>query len=399
MDFLVAVLEANRGAARWVALGVVVSVLGCSGTEVSRVRALDGDGAASLRDGSHAHSDDAARNSGGWPDVGRPKADAGPWSDGGVFGVVDSGPPKPPRTLCAGSEGGAATEPDARASSCTWEHCPGAVALSPGPDNCVIMRDNTVRCSSGAGPDLVDQGLSDVQSMASGAIHHCALRSDGTVWCWGKNEWGALGDPSLPTQAVLAQPTKVPGVENVIRLDTRDGFRDEDITCALDRNSEVICWGGEWPRAPTRVAELAGSREIGVADASVCGLGGAGTIRCVWTGGGVSTYLLNDRVVGLSAASYMLCARTESSDVFCMGAGGKPAPYLLPELSGARFFATGLAQVCGLLADGTLACSPGSEGRVFPEGCEGTDVVDLQASTFSLCALHADGDISCRNAF
>jgi hypothetical protein len=238
-----------------------------------------------------------------------------------------------------------------------------------------------------------------VQALASGSIHHCALRSDGTVWCWGDNKWGALGDPSLPTATVRTEPGKVPGLANVVRVDTRDGFMDQDITCVLDRNAEVICWGGEWSRAPTRVAALAGSREIAVADASVCGLGGAETIRCVYPNGGVTTYLLNDRVIGLTAASYLMCAHTESLDVFCMGAGGRPAPYLLPELSGARFVAAGLAQVCALLADGTVGCTEGSEGRVFAESCQGTDVVDLQASTFSLCALHADGDIRCGNAF
>jgi hypothetical protein len=261
------------------------------------------------------------------------------------------------------------------------------------------MRDATVRCGSAGGSELVDQGLSEVQALASGALHHCAVRSDGTVWCWGKNTWGALGNPSLSADTTLAVPAKVPGLSNVVRIDSRDGFMDQDITCALDRNAEVICWGGEWPKAPTRVAALAGSREIAVADSSVCGLGGARTIRCVIAGGGPTTYLLNDRVVELSAASYILCARTESSDVFCMGAGGKPAPYRLPELSGARFVATGLAQVCALLPDGTIGCNPGSEGRVFKERCEGTDVVDLEASTFTLCALHANGGIRCGNAF
>jgi hypothetical protein len=138
---------------------------------------------------------------------------------------------------------------------------------------------------------------------------------------------------------------------------------------------------------------------MAVADASVCGLRDAGTIRCVFENGEFTTYVLNDRVAGLIAAEYMLCARTESSEVFCMGAGGKPAPSLMPELSGARFVAAGLAQFCGLLPDGTIGCSPGSEGRVFPERCEGTDVVDLDASTFTLCALHADGEIRCSNAF
>lgn len=384
----------------WAVLGGIASVLACSSTELSTLRTLDGDrdGSVSLRDG-RARLGDATKDSILRTDVGLPQSDAGPWSDSGAFVVVDSGPGRPPSQLCVGAEGGADTEPDAGAASCTWKRCPGAVALSIGPDHCVIMSDATVRCTSAAGPDLVDQGLSQVRALAAGAIHHCALRTDGTVWCWGKNDWGALGDPSLPADAVLAVPAKVPGVANAVRIGSRDGFMDQDITCILDRTGEVVCWGGEWPRTPTPVAALAGSREIAVADASVCGLGGAGTIRCAFENGEFSTYLLKDRVVDLIAAEYMICARTEGSDVFCMGAGGNPAPSLMPELSGAKLVAAGLAQFCGLLPDGTLGCTPGSEGRVFKERCEGTDVIDLDASTFTLCALHADGEIRCGNAF
>jgi hypothetical protein len=258
------------------------------------------------------------------------------------------------------------------------------------------MRDATVRCTSAAGPELVDQGLSGVQALVSGALHHCALRSDGTVWCWGDNKWGALGDPSLPAETVRAVPAQVPGLTNVVRVDTRDSFSQQDTTCTLDRNGEVICWGGDWPRAPTRVAALAGSREIAVADFSVCGLVDTGTIRCVYPNGEVTTYLLNERIVGLTAAFYMLCAQSESLDVFCMGAGGKPAPSLEPELGGGRLLTAGLCQVCALLADGTVGCSVGSEGSTFQDRCEGTDVVDLKATQRFLCALHADGTISCR---
>jgi hypothetical protein len=315
--------------------------------------------------------------------------------DAGVFVPIDAGSLRSPKRLCTGSEGGGPAPGDASDSACTWQRCPGAVALSLGPGSCVRMGDGTVRCTTDAGSDLVDQGLTEVRSLASGALHHCALRSDGTVWCWGDNAWGALGDPSLPKEASRAEPAKVPGLTNVVRIDTRDSFAQKDITCVLDRGGEVICWGGDWPRAPARVAALAGSREIAVADVSVCGLRDSATVRCVYTDGSVTTYLLNEPIIDLVAAFYMVCARTESREVFCMGAGGKPAPSLVPELSGARFLAAGLGQACALLADGTIGCSVGSDGSAFADRCEGTDVVDLRATQALLCALHADGAIRC----
>jgi hypothetical protein len=261
------------------------------------------------------------------------------------------------------------------------------------------MGDGTVRCSSGAGPDLVDMGLSEVQALVAGALHHCALRSDGTVWCWGSNTWGALGDPSLPTNASRAAPTKVPGLANVVRIHTRDSYDDRDITCTLDRFGEVICWGGDWPFTPRREAALAGSREIAVADFTVCGIRDVAAIRCAYDDGSFNTYLLNDRVVDITSQYYTISVRTELGDVFFMGAGGRPAPLPVPELAGSKFFASGLGQVCAMLPDGTVGCTPGTEGRVFKERCEGTDVIDLQADGYSLCALHADGTINCGTAF
>jgi alpha-tubulin suppressor-like RCC1 family protein len=36
--------------------------------------------------------------------------------------------------------------------------------------------------------------LTGVLKVIAGRMHTCALRSDGTVWCWGDNEYGQLGD-------------------------------------------------------------------------------------------------------------------------------------------------------------------------------------------------------------
>lgn len=42
--------------------------------------------------------------------------------------------------------------------------------------------------ASGPGPG--------VATMSAGGSHTCALRTDGTVWCWGDNRLGQLGQGS-----------------------------------------------------------------------------------------------------------------------------------------------------------------------------------------------------------
>ncbi|MFX8285805.1 hypothetical protein ABTL53_19895, partial [Acinetobacter baumannii] len=49
-------------------------------------------------------------------------------------------------------------------------------------------------------------GLTDVEQISGGTFHSLALRSDGTVWAWGSNIYGQLGDgtfndSSLPVQS------------------------------------------------------------------------------------------------------------------------------------------------------------------------------------------------------
>ena len=50
---------------------------------------------------------------------------------------------------------------------------------------------------------VVVEGLDDVVNLseASYAEHLCAQKSDNSIWCWGKNDWGQLGDGSNEDRA------------------------------------------------------------------------------------------------------------------------------------------------------------------------------------------------------
>jgi len=66
--------------------------------------------------------------------------------------------------------------------------------------------------------------------------HVCALKTDGAVWCWGENTSGALGVGS--TQATVSYPTQIPSLTNVV-----DVVGELNNSCALKADGTVWCWG------------------------------------------------------------------------------------------------------------------------------------------------------------
>jgi hypothetical protein len=48
-------------------------------------------------------------------------------------------------------------------------------------------------------------GMSNVSSFSAGAVHAIALKHDGSIWAWGSNNYGQLGDGAYITQSIPVQ--------------------------------------------------------------------------------------------------------------------------------------------------------------------------------------------------
>ncbi len=48
-------------------------------------------------------------------------------------------------------------------------------------------------------------GVTGVTSIAGEGIHTIALKNDGTVWTWGNNNYGQLGDGTTTNQSTPVQ--------------------------------------------------------------------------------------------------------------------------------------------------------------------------------------------------
>jgi len=87
-------------------------------------------------------------------------------------------------------------------------------------------------------------GLTGVTALAAGPFHSLAVLQDGTVWAWGDNASGELGNGTTSRQVV---PAPVPGLANIVAVACggwSDGYGATRVhSLALDATGHVWAWG------------------------------------------------------------------------------------------------------------------------------------------------------------
>jgi alpha-tubulin suppressor-like RCC1 family protein len=76
-----------------------------------------------------------------------------------------------------------------------------------------------------------------VTSVSAGSDHSCAIVSGGSIWCWGNNSNGQLGDATTTARAF---PVKVLDLTGVAATEVVVGA---DFSCALKIDGTLSCWG------------------------------------------------------------------------------------------------------------------------------------------------------------
>lgn len=86
------------------------------------------------------------------------------------------------------------------------------------------------------GPDPARSPSVDISAGGTGS---CEVRADGSAWCWGRNNWGQLGDGTTSTRLT---PARVGGPADT----TTDWARISTsgaTTCAVKTDHTLWCWG------------------------------------------------------------------------------------------------------------------------------------------------------------
>jgi alpha-tubulin suppressor-like RCC1 family protein len=227
----------------------------------------------------------------------------------------------------------------------------------------------------------VPEPASCAKAVTAGGEHTCALRDDGTAWCWGRNDLGQLGDGTTEDRI---EPVQVVGDQRFVSIAA--GSRH---TCALADDGSTWCWGSNLRGqtsgtteaiTPIRVAGVDGATAIAVGGDHGCAVVSDSTVRCWGANGsgqiGNGTRMdrrIPDTVVSLGgitaivAASDTSCAIDGAGALWCWGKSGggqfgdsaiqsRTEPVAVPVSTPVSRVAMGDDFLCTLTATGAVEC-------------------------------------------
>ncbi|MGB0152288.1 MAG: putative Ig domain-containing protein, partial [Candidatus Poseidoniaceae archaeon] len=348
-------------------------------------------------------------------------------SNGSIWGTPDTLTPATTYTVYANNSAGSSS------TTITFtvnDHAPAPInAFS---DNITLDYGQAITPIGGfeVRPDLIAAGLD----------HTCAIKSDGSVRCWGDGTYGKLGhggsgDRNTPTATASL------GVGRTAIDITAGG----EFTCAVLDDGSVVCWGrndygqlgdGTLTNRNTPTQTISLGRPAVAIEAgshhSACALLDNGSVSCwgrnhkgqLGRGYTNSTADLSQRtpaltlpmpggqpVVALDIGHYMVCAVLGNGSIACWGQyGGGNTPSLKTFFNASNpaiDVSTGRYAGCGLLGNGSVTCwgtgwlGTGGEsqsadpGDIWPNLGSGRTAVELEIGRKHRCVLLDDDSVKC----
>ncbi len=228
-------------------------------------------------------------------------------------------------------------------------------------------------------------------TIATGTTHSCVVEADATVSCWGRNNYGQLGNGTTTSSPT---PVTVVGIADAVAV-TAGNYH----SCAVRAGGTAVCWGrgnsgqlgGFWTvdsHTPTAVSSLTGITSLSAGGSHTCATLESGQARC-WgsnafgqLGNASLTAASTPRVVGTISRSGLLpmggiaeveagtsftCARMTAGGVRCWGRNNfgqlgdgtttqRTTPVAVATLTGAFDLAVGDNHACAATGVGRASC-------------------------------------------
>lgn len=277
----------------------------------------------------------------------------------------------------------------------------GVASVASGPRGyhvCAILTTGESRCWGAGWSGSLGNGdgnshdtpvtvsnLPDAAQITNGYMVSCARKKDGTVACWGLNDWHQLGVGDKVTPQRASTPLAVPALATV-----KDIAFGNDHVCAVWGAGRVSCWGSDidgrlgrgrrlMTTTPIPAVSLAGVSALGLGTYHGCAVS-AGAVSC-W-GDNANHQLTDDNAVPASAT-----------------------PLALPSLSKVKSVKGGDDHACALMLDGKVSCwgwgyygqlgqgANSNSGIPVAFGSDTATAIDL-GSGFT-CALLTTGEVAC----
>jgi cysteine-rich repeat protein len=249
----------------------------------------------------------------------------------------------------------------------------------------------------------------------------CYLHTDTTLWCWGENGYGQLGNPEQSNEAgriSLSEPIQVLIAEGEPLANVRDVAIASDHGCAVTHEEELYCWGTGYvgqrghdgepsvyatqvPQAlVTPIRALAVSTFLSLALGTTCIIDGNDSLQC-WG--------LSERTVaGLPHFNLFL-----EADEYPEYWDATSQATVVPGLGNGRRLALSPTDVCIRRPDTTMVCRGLNPwGALGVSGAYGGSELDVLSSATTIsswgetvdlielsqhvgCALSLDGSLQC----
>tara|TARA_B100000161_G_scaffold178132_1_gene128165 strand:- start:5878 stop:7818 length:1941 start_codon:yes stop_codon:yes gene_type:complete len=310
-----------------------------------------------------------------------------------------------------------------------------------GDEDC--CSDQNYECGNSGMCVSVPSSPSTYLNIEAGGRHTCAISNENKLWCWGRNDHGQLGDDTTTTRSTPLQVTTSTGLTNIYHV-SLGGYH----TCAIKDDNSLWCWGKNnygqlgdgsttTTHTPLQIDSITNVRSISATSGHTCAITNSDSLYC-W---GYNAYgqlgngntndqsvpqLILENVQSVSASYQHTCAIKTDSSLWCWGRNhygqlgiNNQNSQILPVNTGSSFLSIdgGSGHTCGIKSDysaygwgysryGRMCKAEQEIGYTYtytkyliPERCDspndGNDNTMIASGSIHSCILKSSGKVRC----